>query len=90
MGFLFVAMGGVLAVAIMFPLLDAAAVGARFYIRRSRKASYGKDDWTILGALVSLLYSTRYMTVLIGHPGPHLYTQCNPDCRCVLASHARL
>ena len=43
---------GVLAVAILFPLLDTAAVAARFYVRRWKKIQLGVDDWSVFAALV--------------------------------------
>ena len=47
-----VSKSGILAIAILFPLLDTAVVAARFYVRRLKKARLGIDDWSILAALV--------------------------------------
>lgn len=41
----------ILAVGIVFPILGAFTVGARFYIRRNRKLTLGLDDWLCLPAL---------------------------------------
>lgn len=42
----------VIAIGVLFPALGAAAVTARFYVRRNRKISLGVDDWLCLPALV--------------------------------------
>ena len=42
------------AIAIVLPLLDAIAVGLRFYTRRRQNLPLQSDDWFILASLVSI------------------------------------
>ena len=41
------------AFAIIFPVLGTLALAARLYSNHVLKKSYGWDDWTIIGSLVS-------------------------------------
>lgn len=44
--------GSVIAIGIVFPILGAVAVAARFHLRRNSKMPLGLDDWFCLPALV--------------------------------------
>jgi len=75
---LFVNKTSVLAVAILFPLLDTAVVGARIYIRKVRRIRLQADDWTILFALL-LLWILSIILIIgaaLGSFGGH--TAVNP------------
>lgn len=54
-----------LAVAIVLPVLSAAAVGLRFYARRRQRINIGIDDWCTIPALVSMVQIVK-RTVLTG------------------------
>ena len=48
--------GSVIAIGVIFPVLGALAVAARFYIRRNnKKVTLGLDDWLCLPALVRIM-----------------------------------
>lgn len=49
----FVYAGEVLAAAIVLPLICITTVGLRFWLRSVQDWRIGRDDWTILAALVS-------------------------------------
>ena len=55
----------VIAIGILFPTLGAAAVTARFYVRRNRKVSLGVDDWLCLPALVGYIFKERCHNLLV-------------------------
>lgn len=55
----------VIAIGILFPALGAAAVTARFYVRRNRKVALGVDDWLCLPALVGHVSTEKYDNVLV-------------------------
>ena len=44
-----------IAVAVLFPVLDIVCVGLRVYIRRVQKASILADDWLLFPAVVCSL-----------------------------------
>ena len=44
--------GSVIAVGVLLPAFGIAGVTARFYVRMSKRASLGQDDWLCLAALV--------------------------------------
>lgn len=49
----YVSEGSVLAIGILFIVLDTVAVAARFSVRKKRDTPLDTDDWLCLPALVS-------------------------------------
>lgn len=67
----------VIAIGVLFPALGAAAVTARFYVRRNRKISLGVDDWLCLPALACVTGCA--ITLIIGSAGHAIGYHSKPE-----------
>ena len=79
--------GSIIAIGIVFPVLGAAAVAARFGVRHKRNTALGVDDWLCIPALVrNIIYKKRSrfgspLTHLSATSGFRNWLWCFLDCR---------